>query len=428
MGLGTTFRTRIEVYVGTTDDNDALDQFLHNAAIELIELAPIGVMTRYAEEAEVDDADGLAVTHRRMLTLHRDGFDAKEVPIGMKTQISDSDSLHYSSKRTPVFFQELDKVYMKPDPTSDEKMVAYFIPYPNMDVLNPDLTLDGADTSFSGGPEQFEEALVLNAAMKWTVHKYAEILAEIPAVFSAPSDFTFGTSPPSLGSSPYDAFATVVYDSTGAATELEKITSVTPVTVDVGTLTAPTYTAPSSAADFGDGNDFDDILTSEEDIEKASVELQKQNHMLGDYQADLQNAVNSYQEELAKYQAETSELVTNAQAQNAASVQNMQKDLQIAQAEAQIAESRALQFKVQETQEIIANNGNLLQKFQQALAEFQATMGKDLTIFTTNLQKDIQERSLNTERALKLLQASGAQMQTLQAMYTREIEKIKALL
>lgn len=421
MALATTFKARMENYVGVTDDDASLTQFLRFSAAEVIELLPSKIALRYSTATAVANADGHATGDQKMLALNRNGYEAKEVSLGMKAAVEDSGSIHLASARTPVFYVSAGTVFIKPDPTSLEPGNIFSITY-------PDLAYD--TTSLSIGPEFVNEAIVMSASIKYLLKRLQDHASEIPVVLGAITDFAHAATMPSLSDATYSGLATVTYDSTGTATTLEAVSDADFSAVNLTGLTAPEYTAPSNDSAFGSittQNTFDYNLQVEEDIEKASVELQKQGQLLGDYQADIQNAVALFNDTVTEYQTASSKAVQDAQSTNSLSMQNMQKDLAISQANAQIAESRALSNKIQETQEIIQNNSYLFGLFQQNLGRYQANFNKEFQIYTQNISKDLQVRAVNVDRVMKNVGILGQQLSGLSSLYQQEVAKIKAL-
>ena len=417
MALTTTFKSRIEKYVGTTTDDVAVTQFLRFSAAEIIELIPDRIALRYSTETSVQDDNGFNTAGKKVLALNRNGYEAKEVSIGMKASVVDSGSIHFASARTPVFYIDGGSIKIKPAPSSSEPGKVFNIPY-------PDLAYDS--TALAVGPELVNEAIVINASIKYLTNRMQSYTASIPAATTY-NNFTHSANPPSLGDSPYTGLASVTYDSTGNATTVASVTDAQAQAINFSGITAPVYNAPNNTANFGSGNDFDSILTTEEDIEKASVELQKQGQLLADYQADIQNAVAAYNDTLSEYQTNTTKAIQDAQATTSVSLQNMQKDLAIAQQNAQTAEARILTNKIQETQKIIANNNFLLGRFTQDMNRYQANLNKEFQLWSSNLSKDLQLAASNTDRVIKRLTSTSQQLTALVGLYQAEVEKIKAL-
>ena len=103
-----------------------------------------------------------------------------------------------------------------------------------------------------------------------------------------------------------------------------------------------------------------------------AVKVQSYQAELQSYQAEIQNATNEFNEDNANFQAKVQASIQNAQASNQIALQNLQKDLARAQADAQSDSARKLQDAIQTTQALMADNNNILQKFQMEISQYQA--------------------------------------------------------
>ena len=152
-----TFKTRIEELVGEQTDSATLDNYLTATASELLQVMPITDLLRYAEEEIIQDDNGFDTKNKRVLGLVRDGYNAQEVNLGMKTQVVDPNSIHFSAKRSPVFYYDGGTVFVKPAPSAEEQVQFKFVTYP---------TVLRTDESITGYPETAEYAVVLGACVK----------------------------------------------------------------------------------------------------------------------------------------------------------------------------------------------------------------------------------------------------------------------
>ena len=165
------------------------------------------------------------------------------------------------------------------------------------------------------------------------------------------------------------------------------------------------------------------MIEDEEDIELANTQMQKISTFINAYQADVQNALNTFNADNAKYMQLTSEAVTNIQAQNQMAIQNMQKDLNVAQAnlnknqsveqanqqkELQVdqanqqkalelarvksanAQAKALQDAIQETQALMSDNNTKIQAYQAELSAYQAEVNTEIQVHTQNSTTELQ--------------------------------------
>jgi len=160
-----TFKERVQQLVGTSTVDANLTEYLTATASELLQIMPETDLIRYAEESEIQNANGFDTKNKRVLGLVRDGYSAQEVPLGLKTQISDANSIHYSAKRTPVYYYDGGTVFVKPDPTATEKVQFKYVSYP---------TVAHGDSSVTGYPETAEYPIVLGACVKHLAQSMAD--------------------------------------------------------------------------------------------------------------------------------------------------------------------------------------------------------------------------------------------------------------
>lgn len=155
-----TFKTRVEGLVKTTEvlTDTYLNDYLTATAGEILQILPESEIIRYAQQAQIANADGYSTLNKRILGLVRKGYSAEEVPFGLSNQVSDANSIHYAGERTPVYYFDGDKIFLKPDPTSSAKGTFKYIDYP---------TVAHGDSSITGFPETAEYAVVLGATTKY---------------------------------------------------------------------------------------------------------------------------------------------------------------------------------------------------------------------------------------------------------------------
>ena len=169
---------------------------------------------------------------------------------------------------------------------------------------------------------------------------------------------------------------------------------VTPITFpssDVPTYTSPTVTGGAGLTgmesgvleDSTDQIEFDtwwniaaDYIETEEDTELAETQLRKISTYINAYQAETQDALNEFNEENAEFQLKFRAASQDAQSTNQAALQDMQKDLKIAESEA-----------IQTTQAIIADNSAKMQEFQASISEYQASVSAEVQEYSQNLSK-----------------------------------------
>ena len=203
--------------------------------------------------------------------------------------------------------------------------------------------------------------------------------------------------------------------------------------------TAPVYTPPVASPSF---STVDTFISTDEDVELASAKIQEINAQIGEYQANIQNQLNVFNDANVEYQAELQKAIKNAdlsqaddsqlmqkyqadlqsyQAQISKEVQeyqqNMEGDLRVWQAERQtdlqkyssdiqnnlnkfneenVAYQANLQVSIQDAQLSQSDDSQKLQKYSNELQSYQAEIGKEVQEYQQNLEADL--RAWQAER------------------------------
>ena len=384
-----TFSAQVVDLVGTFSDETALDSFVTEGANEVISAMPRRAMERVAEETAVTDGTTTSEGHKILYVLRNDGTidqPCRQVPAYKRGRIQDSSDMEFATTSDPVYYIQDGKINIFPNGNG------LMVSIPTYSQSSP-LDASGIST-ITNFPDEYEYLVVLYAAIKALQQNLSGLVE---------ADFSISASAPSAPS-----LATLSGGSVSAITVAS--VSKADISGDV-----PAYTKPSSAVDFGTlsssdssaGTEtnlgFDDFVNSE-DVEMASISLQKQQELLRAYQLDIQNELNEYNKENARYQA-------NVQAELAKHNSDLQKALR----QAQLDGSDAQQESAQALQAAIQNNDDLVQKF---LAE--------LNKYTAQVNSEVQTYSQNVANNAQKFQHTVAQQSKLQADYDKGIQVMRA--
>mgnify|MGYP003134036563 FL=1 len=384
-----TFSAQVVDLVGTFSDETALDSFVTEGANEVISAMPRRAMERVAEETAVTDGSTTSEGHKILYVLRNDGTidqPCRQVPAYKRGRIQDSSDMEFATTSDPVYYIQDGKINIFPNGNG------LMVSIPTYSQSSP---LDAsAISTITNFPDEYEYLVVLYAAIKALQQNLSGLVE---------ADFSISASAPSAPS-----LATLSGGSVSAITVAS--VSKADISGDV-----PAYTKPSSTVDFGTlsssdssaGTEanlgFDDFVNSE-DVEMASISLQKQQELLRAYQLDIQNELNEYNKENSRYQA-------NVQAELAKHNSDLQKALR----QAQLDGSDAQQESAQALQAAIQNNDDLVQKF---LAE--------LNKYTAQVNSEVQTYSQNVANNAQKFQHTVAQQSKLQADYDKGIQVMRA--
>jgi hypothetical protein len=381
-----TFSAQIVDLVGAFSDETALDSFITEGANEVINAMPRSVMERVADEVSVSDGSTSSETHKILYVL-LDDQPCRRVPAYKRGRVQDSSDMEFATASDPAYYIQDGKINVFPN-SGTIKMVG--VPVYNQ---GSPLNADGIST-ITNFPDEYEYLVTLYAAIKALQQNLSGLVE---------ADFSISASAPDAPS-----LATL----SGGSVSPITVASVSKADISGD---VPAYTKPSSSVDFGTlsssdssaGTEanlgFDDFINSE-DVEMASISLQKQQELLRAYQLDIQNELNEYNKENARYQA-------NVQAELAKHNSDLQKALR----QAQLDGSDAQQESAQTLQAAIQNNDDLVQKF---LAE--------LNKYTAQVNSEVQTYSQNVANNSQKFQHTVAQQSKLQADYDKGIQVMRA--
>ena len=209
--------------------------------------------------------------------------------------------------------------------------------------------------------------------------------------------------------------------------------------------TAPVYTPPVTSPSFGT---VDTFISTDEDVELAGAKIQEINAQIGEYQANIQNQLNVFNDANVEYQAELQKAIQNAQLSQSDDAQalqkysaeiqsyqaqigkeiqeyqqNMEGDLRVWQTERQtdiqkysadiqsnlnkfnetnVTYQAGLQVSIQDAQLSQSDDAQKLQKYSSELQAYQAELGKEVQEYQQNLEGDLRvwqaERSTDIQK------------------------------
>lgn len=343
-----TFQTRVEDYVGTVTDTTALTDYLTAGARIIVNMIPEHRLERYASEV-ADSGSGATITGYRFVRAHKNGRRAIQINAGEKYRTSDPNSLYTSDIRDPHWYIEAGKIYVVPNGGT-----ILGVAYP---------TVAYSDSSISGFPLEMEQATILYCAIQMLLGKTNTILQSIDALSldtvnapTAPADATYSFSDASIG--------------TYTATTIG----------DLGT--PPTYTKPTTTFDMTSASSY---ISTEEDIEKASAEINKQATILEQFGKDLYNELNEFNKENEIYKSTVQKALEQARL-------DQERLLTVGRDTTNLN----LQNKIQTLQGDISLYQSKLSKYQGQIEEYGVSVNKAVQKLTALIQKYIGESQANT--------------------------------
>jgi hypothetical protein len=369
-------------------------------------------------------SDGVKITMPigtdSILDVSRNGFSVTEVPYSMKGFIANTASLHLATDTYPKYYLddanpgEGVRIIVKPIPTDDETAVALYVDSSKVDddcdLRNvvifhasaqefeklasgkvadwSDLTVPIAPASPDFG-SNFSITAVSPSIPSLTSVTFSSIDSDVDA--SAPVFTTASVAAGSVYTGSAPTYSSPVKQSQVAFADYWTLADFGDADPDTFTISAalpvppaspsisspgvasqdkanisgevPTYTAPvMSAPDFTDANTW---INTEEDPEMVAARIQTINAQISEFGARIQDSLNSFNKENAKYQANIQAEITKAQIDS----QEKQKEGDL-----------TFQATVQDYSQELALFGAKVQ-------EYQAEVGKEVQAYTQNLSR-----------------------------------------
>jgi len=366
-----TFEAQVEALTGLAIDGSSaptqteLTQFLTDGAKEILNSLSRSRQEMFTTTNKLNDSNtSLTLLGSEVFSVTRDDGTihqpCRKVPANLKGRIEDSDDMMAATSTDPAYYIYNTTLYVIPTPSSSQKAFVQTLVYPivafgDSAVGNTSLsgvTATAADptvfTKSSHGLStgdivklsNFTEMTEINE-MTGTVTKLDSSTFEINGVSADPAETT-GGDVTELGRFPNDGeyliplyasikslqnkmsskFAELPTDVTFISLPVAPIAPVL-ISNQIGTLpTAPVYTGLSIAPSF---STVDTFISTDEDVELASVKIQEINSQINEYQASMQNQMNLFNDANIEYQAEVNKLIENARLSSQDDAQSLQK-------------------------------------------------------------------------------------------------------
>ena len=380
----------------------ASDEFIVSAQKFIASSVPKELLWFAAvQSSAIQNSSGFDVySSDSVLAVEREGYPASEVPFSMSKRIDNSASLHKATNLHPKWYNAQGKVFIKPDPASggSDDGYVYYVEHTQLDddcdlrnavvfhassqeftklasgkvtdwsdlslPVVPSLTsvtFSSVDSDVDASSPVFTTASVAAGSIytgsaptyvkpskqsQESFNDFFESGSLNPLDDSDPSTFSIVSVPPSPPSSPS-------ISSPGIGSTLKAS-----IGVDVPTYNPPVMNTP----DFADANTW---INTEEDPEMVASRIQTINAQISEFGVRVQDSLNSFNEENAKYQANVQAEITKAQI-----------DSQEAQKEGDLTFQASVQDYSQE-----------LALFGAKVQEYQSEVGKEVQEYTQNLSR-----------------------------------------
>ena len=399
--------TNIELDIeNITGVSDADDQYIKTSQKFVVSSIPKELMLWAGTSTSVGSHGGndtTAITLPQptdnIIDVQRNGFSAKQVPESMQGFIANSSSLHLATETYPKYYMQAgNKVIVKPDPSDSETALVNYVDFLKVD---DDCDLRGAVISYAAAQE-FEK-LASSKVTDWSDLSLPVVPSLTSVTFSSvdsdvdASSPVFTTASVAAGSIYTGSAPTYVKPSkqsqesfndffeSGSLNPLDdsdpstfSISAVQPTPPSSPSISSPgigstlkasigvdvpTYNPPvMNTPDFADANTW---INTEEDPEMVASRIQTINAQISEFGVRVQDSLNSFNEDNARYQANVQAEITKAQI-----------DAQEAQKEGDLTFQASVQDYSQE-----------LALFGAKVQEYQSEVGKEVQEYTQNLSR-----------------------------------------
>ena len=384
------FKTQVEDLIGSVGDDNLITQALIDTGTKIIKLMPSAKLRKSSDESNITSS-GLAIDNRKVLQVHKDSYPAKEVSYTDVARNKDSGSIYYSTAVDPVYYYKGEKVYIVSAGSETSGKLIYVPKQPTGDGTN---LITSASSSTQYFPLEAESVMVLGACLmclqRLMADKTSNLPNDIPSV-SLPSSPTTPSAP------------SFTYTNASVSDIIQPLINVS----DMSALTAaaPEYKQPVVGLDFGKVKSF---IDTDEDVELANVKLQEINTQISKHSADIQNALNEFNEDNTVYQENVNR-----------TIQNFNKDIQIAMQNAQ------QEFNSKKSildKDIQLNLQNAINSFQKDVQEYQSSLSKysaDIQKYQAETGSKIQNYSMDMQNFSAKIQKIVADYQWKQGQYAQ---------
>ena len=171
-----TLQERIENYIGLVQDVRALDGWITTAIRKIYALVPLRFLERITSPVTVPYS-GLDVTKFRLASVVCAGVPMVQIPLSFKARAMDPRSIHYASRKEPVFYVENGRLKVLPQEMCLSS-TAYVVMFPAASHLSESL---GAYVH-----EEVEHAVVLWVAVHARMRQLNNFLADHVTSLSLP--------------------------------------------------------------------------------------------------------------------------------------------------------------------------------------------------------------------------------------------------
>jgi len=189
-----TFQAKVQTYLGSGySETTALSDNLTAGAKQVLDFIPEDKLEKVSVDL-TDTGSGVTATNLRILNPHKSNISAIPISKGLKTQATDSTSIHYATSTSPMWYIDAGKAYVIPSGGTINAVA-----YPS--VVYTDSTIGGgvlaASIAVAGTGYAVNDVLTLTTTGTGATVKILTVAAGVPtsvAIITQGTGYTVSTS------------------------------------------------------------------------------------------------------------------------------------------------------------------------------------------------------------------------------------------
>ena len=439
-----TFKVRIEDYVGAVGDDTFLGDALTDTASEVIRAIPDDKIKSFTQESgDITAASTNIANHRIVSVIRERGTDGeyvecREISVKYFRKAQDSSSMFSASVESPVYIIKNSSIHVFPTPgASPNAFKVESVIFPTIAAGATDIT----DTPDSF-PDSIEDIVVIGASAKACQYLMARVKDSMPSepvlvldnisVPSTPSNPSIsfinagvgngvGSAQDSITVAPTDASST---GATGSADSAYSKPSLQGSSDELTDVTGGTFGSPS--VDYATWWDtLSDIIETEEDSELATSQVAKIRSYIEAFNAEVNSAKSAMQATIEDARLSTQASIATGGNATQSSIANASNDVSASISKMRESTGAAIAQMGQSTNVNVTNAAKTLEASIQDYSLEITRFGADIQRYSSEINTAINEYSTDIQKYTAQVDRYTKEYSWYQDQYVRLDAKFK---
>ena len=440
-----TFKVRIEDYVGAVGDDTFLGDALTDTAAEIIRAIPYYKVKSFTQESgDITAASTNIANHRIVSVIRERGTDGeyvecRELPVKYFRKVQDSSSMFAASVESPVYIIKNSSIHVFPTPgASPNCFKVESVTFPTVAASASNIT----DSPVDPFPNSMEDMVVVGASSKACQYLMARVKDSMPSepvlvldditVPITPSNPTISFSNATIGDgvsiaqdsitiAPTDASATSSAGSAGSSYSKPSLQGSSSDLTDVSDGTFGTV-----SVDYDTWWDtLSHIIETEEDSELATVQVAKIRSYIEAFNAEVNSARGAMQATIEDARLSTQASIATAGDATQVSIANASNDVNASISKMRESTGAAIAKMSQSTNVNISNAAKTLESSIQDYSLEVSKFGTDIQRYTSEVNTAINEYSADIQKYTAQVDRYTKEYSWYQDQYVRLDAKFK---